>query len=64
MLLMVVVGVGNLGRMLVLGAVMAAEKGMPWGRRVSTPLGVLLIGRALTVTFLAGPVGRSTSALR
>jgi predicted metal-binding membrane protein len=49
MLLMFVVGVGNLGWMLVLGTAMAAEKTMPWGRRVSTPLGMVLIGWALTV---------------
>ena len=39
MLLMFVVGTGNLGWMLVLAAVMAAEKNLPWGRRLRTPLG-------------------------
>jgi predicted metal-binding membrane protein len=29
--------------MLVLGAVMATEKNVPWGRRLSTPLGVALL---------------------
>ncbi|HLF78019.1 MAG TPA: DUF2182 domain-containing protein [Dehalococcoidia bacterium] len=43
MLLMFAVGVGNVAWMLGLGAVMAVEKNMPWGRRISTPLGVLLI---------------------
>ena len=43
MLLMFGVGAGNLGWMLVLGAVMAIEKNMPWGRRLSAPLGVTLI---------------------
>jgi predicted metal-binding membrane protein len=43
MLLMFVVGVGNLGWMLVLGALMAIEKNLPWGRRVSAPLGVALL---------------------
>jgi predicted metal-binding membrane protein len=43
MLLMFAVGVGSLGWMLVVGAVMALEKNMPWGRRVSTPLGALLV---------------------
>ncbi|HEX9987460.1 MAG TPA: DUF2182 domain-containing protein [Chloroflexia bacterium] len=43
MLLMFAVGVGNLGWMLVLGAVMFIEKTLPWGRRLSTPLGVLLL---------------------
>lgn len=51
MLLMFAVGVGNLGWMMTLGLVMAVEKNMPWGRRLSKPLGVILIlgGVALTV---------------
>lgn len=44
MLLMFAVGTGNVGWMLVLGAIMAVEKNMPWGRKLSTPLGVVLIG--------------------
>jgi predicted metal-binding membrane protein len=44
MLLMFVVGVGNLGWMLALGTVMAVEKNMPWGKKISTPLGVALVG--------------------
>lgn len=43
MLLMFVVGTGNLGWMLALGGVMAVEKNFRWGRRVSTPLGLGLI---------------------
>jgi len=43
MLLMFVVGTGNVGWMLVLGAVMAVEKNTPWGRRLSRPLGVVLV---------------------
>jgi predicted metal-binding membrane protein len=43
MLLMFAVGVGSLGWMLILGAVMAIEKNMPWGRRLSAPLGLLLV---------------------
>jgi predicted metal-binding membrane protein len=43
MLLMFAVGVGNLGWMLALGAFMAIEKNLPWGRRLSAPLGVLLL---------------------
>jgi predicted metal-binding membrane protein len=46
MLLMFAVGVGNVGWMLVLGAVMAVEKNMPWGRKLSAPLGVALLGWA------------------
>jgi predicted metal-binding membrane protein len=43
MLLMFVVGTGNVGWMLALGAIMAVEKNMPWGRRLSHPLGVALV---------------------
>ncbi len=46
MLLMFVVGTGNLGWMLALAVVMAAEKNLPWGRRLRTPLGVGLLGWA------------------
>ena len=49
MLLMFAVGVGNLAWKLALATVMAVEKNMPWGRLLSTPLGVVLIGAALTV---------------
>ena len=50
MLLMFAVGVGNLGWMLALGTVMFSEKTMPWGRQLSAPLGVLLIGSGLLLT--------------
>ena len=43
MLLMFAVGVGNLGWMLVLGATMALEKNLPWGRWFSTLVGALLV---------------------
>lgn len=43
MLLMFAVGTGNLGWMLALGAVMAIEKNLAWGRRFAAPLGVVLI---------------------
>jgi predicted metal-binding membrane protein len=42
MLLMFVVGVGNIGWMLILGAIMAVEKNMPWGKQLSAPLGASL----------------------
>jgi predicted metal-binding membrane protein len=44
MLLMFAVGVGNVGWMLALGALMALEKNMPWGRKLSAPVGVALLG--------------------
>ena len=50
MLLMFGVGAGNIGWMLVLGSVMALEKNMPWGRRLSKPLGVTLIVSGAIVT--------------
>lgn len=43
MLLMFVVGMGSLGWMLALAAVMAVEKNMPWGRHLSAPVGVFLM---------------------
>ena len=43
MLLMFVVGTGNVGWMLLLGAVMALEKNSPWGRTLRAPLGVGLL---------------------
>jgi len=43
MFLMFAVGTGNVGWMLALGAVMAVEKNLPWGRRLSTPLGLALL---------------------
>lgn len=44
MLLMFVVGTGSVAWMLALGAIMAAEKNLPWGHRLAAPLGVLLLG--------------------
>lgn len=49
MLLMFVVGTGNIGWMLILGAIMAIEKNAPWGRRISRPLGMALIGCAAVI---------------
>jgi predicted metal-binding membrane protein len=43
MLLMFVVGTGSVGWMLAIGAVMAIEKNVAWGRRLSTPLGIGLL---------------------
>ncbi len=43
MLLMFAVGTGSIGWMLALAAVMATEKNMPWGRRLSAPLGAALL---------------------
>ena len=46
MLVMFVVGMGNLGWMLLLAALMAVEKNLPGGHRISAPVGVALIGAA------------------
>ena len=46
MLLMFIVGTGNVGWMLILGAVMALEKNAPWGGRLSHPLGLALLAWA------------------
>jgi predicted metal-binding membrane protein len=34
---------------MVLGAVMAVEKNVSWGRKISAPLGVVLLGWGLTL---------------
>jgi predicted metal-binding membrane protein len=47
MLLMFVVGTANIGWMLALGAVMAAEKNLPSGRRLAAPIGAALLVAAL-----------------
>jgi predicted metal-binding membrane protein len=49
MLLMFAVGVGSVVWMLALAVVMGTEKNMPWGRRLSAPLGVVLVAAGLTV---------------
>jgi predicted metal-binding membrane protein len=55
MLLMFVVGVGNVGWMLILGAIMAVEKNMPWGKQLSAPLGAsLAIGGVTLLALGAG----------
>ena len=46
MLVMFVVGIGSVGWMLALAAVMAIEKNLSWGRRLRTPLGLGLLGWA------------------
>jgi predicted metal-binding membrane protein len=47
---MFAVGMGNLGWMLALGTLMAAEKNLSWGRRIAAPAGIMLLaGAAATV---------------
>jgi predicted metal-binding membrane protein len=55
MLLMFAVGVGNIGWMLALGAVMAVEKNMPWGRRLSAPLGIALLAWGTAIVLVDAP---------
>ena len=40
---MFAVGIGNVVWMLLLGAVMAVEKNVRWGRQLGSPLGILLL---------------------
>jgi len=49
MLVTFVVGMGSLGWMLLLAAVMAAEKNLRWGGRLRAPLGFALIGWAAAI---------------
>lgn len=53
MLVMFAVGVGSLGWMLALSAVMAVEKNVAAGRLLSAPLGLALVGCGLAVTLAA-----------
>jgi predicted metal-binding membrane protein len=55
MLLMFVVGTGNVGWMLVLGTLMAVEKNFSWGRRISTPLGLGLLAWSFGILIVNGP---------
>jgi predicted metal-binding membrane protein len=59
MLLVFAVGVGNIAWMLALGAVMAVEKNMPWGRRLSAPLGVFLLLGGLAIVVSGMLTGRA-----
>jgi predicted metal-binding membrane protein len=68
MLLMFAVGVGNIGWMLALAAVMATEKNVAWGRRLSAPVGIVLValGASLAVAGLAAggtPIGKASATL-
>jgi predicted metal-binding membrane protein len=54
MLLMFAIGGANLGWMLVLGAIMAAERTTQWGRHLTRPLGAALI--LLAVLHVSGVV--------
>jgi len=56
MLLMFAIGVGNIAWMLMLAVVMATEKNVSWGGRLSAPLGIVLIGSGLALA-LAGTLG-------
>jgi predicted metal-binding membrane protein len=49
MLVLFVVGTGNLGWMLALGALMALEKNTRWGARISRPLGGALLAGATSI---------------
>jgi predicted metal-binding membrane protein len=49
MLLMFALGTGSLGWMLLLAAVMAVEKNVRWGHRLSAPLGIALLSWAVVL---------------
>ncbi len=53
MLLMFIVGIGSLMWMMILAVVMGVEKNASWGRRLSAPLGVVLLLAAVTLLVLA-----------
>jgi len=53
MLLMFIVGFGSVGWMFILAVIMAIEKNVSWGRRISTPLGIILLGSGTVLFFLS-----------
>ncbi len=57
MLLMFVVGTGSVGWMLLLGAAMAAEKNLAWGRRLSAPLGIGLLAWSAAIVLAETGMG-------
>lgn len=52
MLLMFLVGAGSVGWMLAIGAVMAIEKNVRWGKRLSAPLGFGLLAASAAILTL------------
>jgi predicted metal-binding membrane protein len=55
MLLMFPLGAGNIGWMLALGTLMAIEKNIRWGRQLSKPLGVVLLGMGIIIALRGDP---------
>ena len=53
MLLIFAVSVASLGWMLTLATVMAVEKNVPWGRRISAPMGIALLVAGTAMLALA-----------
>jgi predicted metal-binding membrane protein len=53
MLLMFAVGMGSLTWMFALGTVMAIEKNATWGKSLSRPLGIVLIGAGSSLVLAA-----------
>jgi|SRR5579872_431767 len=53
MLLMFIVSTASLTWMVVLGMVMAVEKNFPWGRRLSAPIGMVLLAGSAAFVVLA-----------
>jgi predicted metal-binding membrane protein len=49
MLVMLIVGMGNVGLMLTFGAILAIEKNVAWGARLSAPFGAGLLGWAAVI---------------
>ena len=58
MLLMFVVGTGNIAWMLGLGVIMAVEKNTRWGAYLSPPLGGALLASAAAIVVVNSEVNR------
>ena len=54
MLLIFAIGAGNIGWILLLGAIMSIEKNMPWERPISRSLGAALGAWAATIAIGMG----------
>lgn len=53
MLLMFAVGIGSLAWMFALGTIMAIEKNATWGKRLSAPLGIVLVASGCALVLAA-----------
>ena len=56
MVVMFALGMGNLALMLLLAVIMTGEKNFPWGKQLSTLLGIGLIAWGWAIIWFAKPI--------